>query len=335
MHTDPSFDPDAPATPGAGIFGLHCTRDTAGVVLVPVPFDATSSYRTGAALGPDAIRKASVQVDLYDHTLGRIYERGIYMEPTDESIMHLSEQTRAIAEPIIAGGGATDADAVQRIDAAGERVNAFVQSHTAAILAESRTPGIVGGEHSVSLGAIRAVAEHFGPASPIGVLQIDAHMDLRDRYHGLRYSHASIMRNVLEQVPGVERIVQVGVRDFGQGELQFANEHDVRVWYDDELFRKVGSGESFADLCRAIIDDLPERVYVSFDIDGLDPSLCPDTGTPVPGGLSFREAALLLHTLAESDRTVVGFDLVEVCPGQSEWDANVGARILYKLCSLT
>ena len=259
------------------------------------------------------------------------------MEPTDGSIARLSERTRAITGPIIAGGGAADADAIQRIDAAGRGVNAFVHGRVAAILSESRTPGVVGGEHSVSLGAIRAVAEHFGPASPIGVLQIDAHMDLRDRYQGLRFSHASIMRNVLEQVRGIERIVQVGVRDFGEGELRYAREHAeaIKVWYDDELFRSVDAGESFADLCRAIVADLPERVYVSFDIDGLDPSLCPGTGTPVPGGLSFREAAMLLHTLAESDRTVVGFDLVEVCPGQSEWDANVAARILYKLCGLT
>ncbi len=327
------FDPDAAAAPGAGIFGLPTTRADAGVVLIPVPFDASVSYGAGTSHGPEAIRAASAQVDLYDRRFGRIYERGIYMEPPSERIAALSERTRVLATPLIEKGGATESDAaaVQRIDAAGEEVNTWVFQQVEKVLRERKVPALVGGEHSVSFGAIRACAEHFGQ---IGVLQIDAHMDLRERFEGLEWSHASIMYNVITRIPParVARLVQVGIRDFGEGEMDFEIEEGerVRTFYDDIWAEELSRGAVFGDLCEKAIAALPERIYVSFDIDGLDPSLCPHTGTPVPGGLSFNQAAMLLHLLRESGKTVVGFDLVEV--GGEEWDANVGARVLYKLC---
>ncbi len=328
------FDPDAAATPGAGIFGLPSTRAEAGIVLIPVPYDATVSYGGGASEGPDAIRAASAQVDLYDRRFGRIYERGIFMDTPSEKIAALSARTRVLCTPLIEKGGADEADAaaVQRIDAAGEEVNAWVFAQVSKVLHERKVPGLVGGEHSVSFGAIRACAEHFGQ---IGILQIDAHMDLRERFEGLEWSHASIMHNVITKIPRVTKLVQVGIRDFGEGEMDLGIEEGDRVttYFDDLWSEELQRGTPFAGLCEKAIRSLPERVYVSFDIDGLDPSLCPHTGTPVPGGLSFNQAAMLLFLLRESGKTVVGFDLVEVAPGpEGEWDANVGARVLYKLC---
>lgn len=330
------FDPDAAAAPGAGIFGLPHTRKEAGIVLVPVPWDPTVSYGTGASRGADAIRGASAQVDLYDRRFGRVYERGIFMEEADERVRALSERTRSLCAPLIEKGGADESDAavVRRIDAAGEELNAVVSERVGRILHERRVPGLVGGEHSVSFGAIRACAEHF---NEMGVLQIDAHMDLRDRFEGMAWSHASVMHNVLTRVPRVTRLVQIGIRDFGEGEMDFGIEQGARVMtcFDDIWAEEVSRGTPFADLCDKAIRALPDRVYVSFDIDGLDPSLCPHTGTPVPGGLSFNDMAMLLFRLRESGKTVVGFDLVEVAPGpEGEWDANVGARVLYKLCGL-
>jgi agmatinase len=335
METGMPFDPDAAAAPGAGVFGLPGTRADAGIVLIPVPFDATVSYGAGTSAGPAAILDASAQVDLYDRRFGRVYERGIFMEPPSEKIAALSARTRPLTAPLIEKGGATEADAaaVQRIDAAGAEVNTWVFRQVEKILQERKIPGLVGGEHSVSFGAVQACAEHFGQ---IGILQVDAHMDLRERFEGLEWSHASIMYNVLTRIPRVARLVQVGIRDFGEGEMDLGAGGGIEVgervktFYDDIWAEELSRGAVFGDLCGMAIAALPERVYVSFDIDGLDPSLCPHTGTPVPGGLSFNQAAMLLHLLRESGKTVVGFDLVEV--GAEEWDANVGARVLYKLC---
>ncbi|GAB4386531.1 MAG: agmatinase family protein [Phycisphaerales bacterium] len=331
-----TFDPNAAASPDAGVFGLACTREQAQVILMGVPFDATTSYRPGTARGPEAIRRASMQVDLYDHRFGRVYEQGIWMEEHPESIALLSAQTRHLTQPLLdrGGAGSGDADAVAKINQACEHVNEFVRVHTAGVLNEGKTPGLVGGEHAVSLGAIQACADHYGP---IGVLQIDAHMDLRHCFEGFRYSHASIMHNVLACIPGVQRISQVGIRDYCEEELGVVEsaKDRIEVTYWADVADVLSEGGSLRSLWRKAIECLPDRVYVTFDIDGLDPALCPHTGTPVPGGLGFEHAGLLLQMLRQSGRRIVGFDLVEVAPGsddEPEWDANVGARILYRLC---
>jgi agmatinase len=167
------------------------------------------------------------------------------------------------------------------------------------------------------------------------VRQVDAHADLRHGYEGFAYSHASIMDNVLREADGLGRLVQVGIRDLSEGEMQRAAEDERIVLHHDLAWKKrLARGESFLSLCEEAIGALPDLVHVSFDIDGLDPKLCPHTGTPVPGGLDFHEACLLLQAVVESGRRIVGFDLTEVTPGPEgdEWDANVGARVLYKLC---
>jgi agmatinase len=331
----PRFDPNAAAAPDSGIFGLSCSEDDAAIVLAPVPFAATVSYGGGAELGPQAILAASRQVDLYDLHNGRLWERGIHLQAPDPRVRSAHDRARALARPIIERGGAgpTDRAAVAEIDAAGQLVNDVVAAATSRLLRMGRVPGIVGGDHSVPYGAIRAVAEHHGE---IGILHVDAHADLRERYEGLQWSHASIMANVLRGVPGVVRLVQVGIRDFSEGELRLSQEAGGRVitHFDAEWRRRQFCGATFDALCQEAIAALPPAVYISFDIDGLDPALCPNTGTPVPGGLQFAEAVHLLEVLVDSGRRIVGFDLVEVAPGQNggEWDANVGARILYKLC---
>ncbi|MCC6676847.1 MAG: agmatinase family protein [Phycisphaerales bacterium] len=334
-----SFDADAAAAPGSGIFGLPFTREQARVVLLPVAFDATTSYRPGTADGPGAVRRASMQVDLYDRAFGRVYEQGIYMEEEDPAVRQLSKDAAEAARPVIETGGAEPDNlrhekALTIVAKACERLNEFVYDHTRGVLEDGKIPGLVGGEHSVPFGAIRAIAEaHPG----VGILHIDAHMDLREAFEGFMWSHASIMHNVITRIEGVAKLVQVGIRDFGERELAMAKEHKdrIKVYFDEDIAWERERGGDYADLCRKIIRKLPEKVYISFDIDGLDPKLCPHTGTPVPGGLSFHQAAWLLEMLRESGKQVVGFDLVEVAPGpdnEPEWDANVGARVLYKLC---
>lgn len=338
------FDPDAAAQPGSGIFGLTYSRDEARIVVIPVPYEATTSYRTGTADGPDAVLEASMQVDLFDRRFGRIYEKGIHLQDAPGWVRQLSDQTREVAEPLIGAGGAGPGDEAQvaKVDAAGKRLETYIRQEAASILRDGKVPALLGGEHSISFGGIAACAEAHGQ---IGVLQIDAHMDLRDRFEGFETSHASIMHRVLKGIPGVTRLVQVGIRDFGEGEWNLAVEHGagqpdgrVHVLFDDDIADALTRGRLFEDVCREAIAPLPEKVYISFDIDGLDPALCPHTGTPVPGGLSFQQASMLLAALKASGRHVVGFDLVEVAPGtakgEPEWDANVGARVLYRMCGV-
>ncbi len=328
-----AFDPGAAAGPDSGVFGLPHNERDAKVVLIPVPFAATVSYGGGAEDGPAAILRASRQVDLYDGQFGRVYEHGICMLDADPVLAAAHEHARLSCVPILARGGAVedDVDAVAAVDAAGDLVNGIAYALTRQLLADGKIPGIVGGDHSVPFGAIRAAAErHPG----LGVLHVDAHADLRVAYEGFRWSHASIFHNVLAEIPQVKRLVQVGIRDFSEDELRAIHGSGGRVLthFDQEWRRRLFAGERFDALCKDAVAALPDEVWLSIDIDGLDPSLCPNTGTPVPGGLSFAEFAHLLATVAESGRRIAGFDLVEVAPGKDEWDANVGARVLYKLC---
>jgi agmatinase len=329
-----AFDPRS-ASLHDGIYGLPYTPEEARVLLVPVPWEATVSYGSGTADGPAAILKASRQVDLLDRETGRPYEAGIAMLDIPVEVRRWSDEARGKAAPVIEAGGPGDdpalRTAVAAVDALGERMNAWVYDQVKRRLGDGKLVGVVGGDHSVPFGAIRAVSEkHPG----LGVLHFDAHADLRQAYEGFRWSHASIMHNVLG-LADVARIVQVGIRDYSDEEEETirANPDRVRAHFDADLRRALFDGESFSRIAGRVVADLPRQVYVSFDIDGLDPALCPHTGTPVLGGLSFAEVSALLRTVVDSGRRIVGFDLDEVAPdpeGRSEWDGNVGARVLYK-----
>ena len=333
-----AFDPNAAADRDAGIYGLPHTADEARVVLIPVPWDATTSYGGGASNGPRAIFDASMQVDLFDAEVGKPYEVGIAMLPESGDVRAWNEEARRSAEEVIEVGGRVAGDAqlegaLARVNALSERVNDVVFLETKRLLGQGRVAAVVGGDHASPYGAIRAYAERF---PGLGILHIDAHADLRRAYEGFTFSHASIMENVL-RIEGVARIVQVGIRDFCQEELDriAGSGGRVRTFFDVQLATARLRGE-LGSAFSLVVDALPEAVYVSFDIDGLDPSLCPHTGTPVPGGLSFHEASALLGLVAHSGRRIVGFDLNEVSPGpDDEWDANVGARMLYKLIGWT
>ena len=326
-----AFDPEAAAQPGSGIFGLPADAAAARVVLVPVPFAATVSYGAGAEGGPAAMLAASHQVDLYDYHFGRVYEAGIVLEPPDPDVVAAHERGRAAAAPWIEAGGLPAGDPrAAVVDDAGAVVNRSLGARARSLLDAGKIVGVLGGDHSVPFAAIEAAAQR----GPLGVLHIDAHADLRVAYEGFGWSHASIMHNVLSACPNVERLVQVGIRDYSEAELRAIHGAGGRVLthFAADWSRRRFAGATFDALVDEALGALPARVWVSVDIDGLDPALCPNTGTPVPGGLQFDELAHLLHRLAGSGREVVGFDLVEVAPGADEWDANVGARVLYKLC---
>lgn len=328
-----SFDPDAAAGAESGIYGLPFAPEDSKVVVVPVPFEATTSYGGGTSTGPRAVFEASKQVDLFDQETGRPYAAGIAMLDVPKNVLRWNAEAKKIAASVIDKGGvvnrATRA-AAEKVNAYGERVNEWVYARTTALVEQGKMAVILGGDHSVPFGAIRAYAEkHPG----LGILHLDAHADLRDAYEGFTWSHASIFNNVMRRIDGVGKLVQVGVRDLGQAERAMIDRSDGRIvtFYDADLAAKKEDGVPFARLADEIVAALPDEIYLSWDIDGLDPTLCPGTGTPVPGGLSWNEAIGLLRAIGRSQKRIVGLDLCEVSPGETEWDANVGARLLYKM----
>ena len=349
-----TFDPDAAALSDSGIYGLPTPLDEARFVIVPVPFDATTSYRDGTRNGPEAVIEASRQVDLFDVDFGRSYEQGIAALPSNHAfvrnIAQLNREARKFAEPVIEAAGVVEGNAklkraLVEVNRRSEEVNERVDALCREFLREGRTPVVLGGDHSTPFGAIRA----YGASHPgLGILHIDAHADLRDAYEGFAWSHASIMNNVVRRIGskgGVALLVQVGIRDLGEREHRMIEEprprgeSAIKTYFDAPTKARVHKGETWATICDEIVGHLPKKVYISFDIDGLDPVLCPDTGTPVPGGLSFNELLELLRALGRAGRRIVGFDLNEVAPSPrtpkaewgGDWNANVGARALYKL----
>ncbi|MBW2529110.1 MAG: agmatinase family protein [Deltaproteobacteria bacterium] len=323
----------------SGIYGLSCAAEEAAAVLVPVPWEATVSYGRGTARAPEAILAASVQVDLYDLETGEPHRAGIAMLPPDRSIALANTCASERIAAIVAAHGPIDEspppealEACAAVDRISRDVHRTVRATVERWLDRGKLVAVVGGDHSAAFGSIAA---HGARRPGLGVLQIDAHADLRDAYQGFELSHGSVMDRVLREVDGVAKLVSVGVRDLCDQEHARIRGSRGRIaaFFGPELARRSFAGEPFLRIAQEIAAQLPDEVYVSFDVDGLDPSLCPHTGTPVPGGLGFDQACALLGAVVRSGRRIVGFDLCEVAPGPpgDEWDANVGARLLYKL----
>ncbi|MFZ5939257.1 MAG: agmatinase family protein [Bacteroidota bacterium] len=334
----PAFNPNGVGLRNGNFIGLPFSSSEAAVVLIPVPWDLTTSYCPGTAGGPANILGESVQLDLYDPFVPEGWKAGICMLPEKEQWKQVNDSNRMKAERYIRfleEGGRPDSDPEMKklrdeLNRLCRELHEEVYGLCKSQLNLGKIPGVVGGEHSVSLGVLKALSERYGS---FGILQIDAHMDLRESYEGLEFSHASIMYNALH-LENISGLVQVGVRDYCEEEAErgMASQR-IQAFTDQWLKERQLSGSSFLSSVTEIIAELPERVYVSFDIDGLDPSLCPGTGTPVPGGLSYSEAVFLLRELVKSGRQIIGFDLTETA-GTGSWDGNVGARLLYQLSIL-
>lgn len=341
------FDPNAAADPESGIFGLSFTPEEAALVIIPVPWDVTTSYRAGTAGAPEAVLEASHQVDLYDLDVEKPYTAGIAMlSPDSRPVAQIKREgrtARKFAEKIIATGGTPPKSkaarvawekALKQVNAASEKLNTMIAELTTTHLNQRKIVALLGGDHSVPFGAFQAMAVSEQGRKGYGILHIDAHSDTREAYEGFTHSHASIMNNALTQIPQIQHLVQVGIRDMCEEEMDFVRAQGKRVsFWSDLRFQRARRSQSWDSLVAEIIAPLPKNVWISFDIDGLDPKLCPSTGTPVPGGLEYFEATSLVRALVESGRTICGFDLNEV--GPAEWDANIGARLLYKLCGFT
>ncbi|HQW44214.1 MAG: agmatinase family protein [Chitinophagaceae bacterium] len=336
-----SYDPNSVSNPNNNIFGLPTNEEDSRLIIVPVPWEVTVSYGSGTARAPEAMLKASMQIDLFDPEMPDAWKKGFYMRPCDRKILMKSDYLRKEAElyiDYISKGEEVSANqfmckTLKEVNEGGVFLNTWVYDQTKVLLDKGKLVGILGGDHSTSLGFMKAIGEKHGN---FGILQIDAHCDLRDTYEGFNYSHASIMYNALKEIPHLERLVQVGVRDYSQVEWDYIKNSEFKVitYFDKEIKQRQFEGDTWKYIAEEIVSKLPEKVFISFDIDGLDRKLCPHTGTPVPGGFEMEEVFFIFRKVIESGRKIIGFDLSEVGISETDWNSNVGARVLFKLCNL-
>lgn len=334
------FDPNVASNPNNNIFGLPFQEEDARVVLLPVPWEVTVSYTAGTARAAEHIFKTSLQVDLFDADYPKAWRQGFFMRDTDKKILMKSDYLRKEAElyiDYISKGEDVNKNqfmckSLKEINEGARFLNNWVYEKTKDIISKGHLLGLVGGDHSTPLGYFKAIGEKYGN---FGIIQIDAHCDLRKSFEGFIYSHASIMYNALAEVPQLAKLVQVGVRDYCEEEWEYISSHDKVVCYmDKDIKERQFEGETWKQIVQEMVNHLPETVYISFDIDGLDPKLCPNTGTPVQGGFETEQVFYLFKKIIESGRRIVGFDLCETGVSENEWDANVAARVLFKLCNL-
>ena len=330
------FDHNGVGVNNGNIFALPFDDDTAELIIIPAAWDVTVSYGQGTVEGPSQIIEASYQIDYYNHLFNGFWKKGIYSLPVDENWYKKAKELRESSNKYISAlenGQDTNSfkGTLSLINEECRNFLDFIRHKALYHLEQGKKVAMIGGDHSTTLAMIEALSHEY---ESFGILQIDAHADLRKSYEGFDYSHASVMYNALE-VSQVKKLVQVGIRDICDEEVTLikSNPEKIHTYYDQVLKQAIFEGESWRKICLEIIDRLPEFVYISFDIDGLDPKLCPNTGTPVPGGLEFEEACYLVEQLAISGRKIIGFDVVEVSNGlNGDWDANVGMRLIYRLC---
>lgn len=335
------FDPNSVGNPNNNIFGLPFSEADARLIILPIPWEVTVSYNAGTARAPEHVFKASLQIDLFDPDYQNAWKQGFFMRPSDKKVLLKSDYLRKEAELYInfiaEGQEVSDnkfmCKTLKEVNAGSIYLNEWVYEQTKQLLDSGKLVCLLGGDHSTPLGFFKAIAEMHGD---FGILQIDAHCDLRKAYENFNYSHASIMYNALSEIPQLKKLVQVGIRDYCEEECDYINASNERVvtYFDKDIKERIYEGQNWQAITREMVAHLPQTVYISFDIDGLDPKLCPHTGTPVQGGFEAEQIFYLFKMLMQSGRKLVGFDLNEVGVSHNEWDENVGARCLFKLCNM-
>lgn len=332
------YNPSGVGEINGNLLGLPFDYESAKLIVFAVPWEVTVSYGAGTANGPQRILDASIQLDLFDFDNPEGWKQGIFLVEIPQDILEKNNYYRDLAAQIIErlaqGKKLTDTPdltpVLTEINQASQQVNQWLFTQSQAAINQGKRVAVIGGDHSSPLGYFQALAVKY---PNFGILHIDAHADLRDAYEEFEFSHASIMFNAMK-IPQISKLVQIGLRDICHDEVQIIDKSNSRIvaYYDQTIKQKLYSGTTWIDLCQEMISHLPEYVHISFDVDGLDPKLCPNTGTPVPGGLELEQSFCLFRELVKSGRKIIGFDVCEV--GDAEWDGNVGARIVYKLANL-
>lgn len=264
---------------------------TASVAILPVPYDGTSTWIKGADKGPEALLEASFNLEFYDiETNTEVYRRGITtLNPVTENT---SPEAMSIA----------------------------VEKQIEKLIADGKFPVLIGGEHSVSIGAFRAMGKHYG--EDLSIVQFDAHSDMRDEYEGSTHNHACVMARALEVT---RSITQVGIRSSDSSELK--NINPERIFHAYKIKEQKGWENEVAA-------QLKEKVYITIDLDVLDPAYLPSTGTPEPDGLTYRDLIRTIQTIAK-EHTIVGLDVVELCPNPAAKASDfLAAKLIYQILSI-
>jgi agmatinase len=324
------FDPNGPAAKSSGVFGLMSPKIESKLVLLPVPWDATTSKRQGTSYAPAMILHESKFVELFDIDFKKMYEHGIFMLPEQKKIREMNLLTKKMISTtkLDDDGNKTTKSARGKINTMCNKANDFIYVETKKLLSTGKLVGVIGGDHSITLGSIKAHLEKY---PKMALIQIDAHADLRKSFEGHTYSHASIAYNVLNETK-IQKVIQVGVRALCEEEMKRIDSQKKRVetFFAQKIMEQEFSGRKWHSTCKKIASSLPKEVYISLDVDALDVEYCPNTGTPVPGGMGFQQLIHLIKIICNSNKRICGFDIVET--GSNSFDASVSAHLLYQLC---
>lgn len=325
-------------------FGVKTSFKEADLILIPVPWEVTASYGSGASQGPELIRKASSQLDFFNPLFQDSYNHKIHFEKEDPLIKSLNKKAMSWAKGIQKNWtenkvlNQKEKTLSKKVNQASQSLLDWIYNKALDVFQAGKIPAIVGGDHSVSESFIGLIGEKTN--GEYGILHIDAHADLRKAYQGFQHSHASVMYNVINSSPAPKKLVQVGVRDLCEQEYkEIINHSRIKCYFDKDISSRLFSGENWHEICQEIIQFLPEKVYVSLDVDGLSWNYAPGTGTPVPGGLSFNQVIYLLSEIKKQNKKLITFDVVETA-GKSqegsfrEWNGNVSSRLIYHLAGL-
>lgn len=275
-------DPNSVSNPNHNIFGVPTDEENARLVILPVPWEVTVSYSAGTARAPEAIMKASYHIDLFDAEMPHAWKQGFNMKPFDRKILMKSDYLRKEAELYIdyisKGNDVNDnhfiSKTLKEVNEGGVFLNGWVYEQTRSLLNRGKLVGLLGGDHSIVLGYLKALGEK---EKSFGILQIDAHCDLRENYEDFLYSHAGIMYNALKDIDSIERLIQIGARDYSnKAEWNYIKSSNQRVktYFYRDIKNRQFFGENWHSICNEITSELPHKVYISFDIDGLDRKLC-------------------------------------------------------------
>ena len=315
------------------LFDLNCQEKDSQLIVIPVPWDITTSYRKGTSLAAKAILESSNQIDHYHHYYPNFHQYGIHMIDIPADIIKLNQKLNDITQQIVNHDCQKKLLSDTKLNECLELVSAGTKTcfdwiHSQLNNYSDKQVIVLGGEHSVSYPAI----SFFKKKHPqLSVLQIDAHMDLRPSYQQLTYSHAAVIYHCHSQlnIP----ITQVGIRDSSQSELDYVKKHDnIHVFDDTYCQHQLFKGVQWDAICDDIINTLSDDVYITIDIDGLDSSFCPSTGTPVPGGMSYHQLCYLIQKIRASNKRIISMDLVEVAGFADSIGIINSTHLLYQLC---
>ena len=313
------------------LFGMPIRYEDALIGVIPAPFGLTVSGRSGTHLAPQSILEASSQVDYGIWGYRDAWRTLACMLPEDAC---WQAWTDAWGERVaaywarMARSEVGDTQFLRDINHVCEQARAWVKKQVGFLLKEKKVPVILGGEHGISLGAIQSLCDYYG-GKDLGILQVDAHMDLHAAYGGMRYSHASVMHAVMCSTEA--SLVQVGIRAFAACEQDFALRHGsrIKIFYQEAMDAELARGILWEEICMRIVEALPLRVYLSIDVDGLEGFSC---GTPVMNGLSVGRFLVLLRAILKAKKQIVGGDLVEFIPTKDFSAQYKAAQLLYRLC---